>query len=227
MRGQNSIVELLLSYSRSEYLNMQDSSGMTPLHFAIINDHHSTAELLLRLGSTCLDTPNNEGMTPFHYSAMLEHDSTAKLLVQWGTTCVDTPDKEGTTPIHYAAVCGRDCTFELILRWRSACSDTPNNDGMTPLFFAAINGRDSTVELLLRRGSTCFDIDTSLKAAAWYNRTSTARIFRAVGATMPTIKSLRAMNPSLFTPIDGDSILEIRYRIYFSQSLLSELLHLL
>ena len=170
----------------------------TPLHFAAGNGYDSMVKLLLRYGSTSLDSPNNNGQIPLHLVAWNGYDSTAELLLEHGTS-LEFTDNDGQTPLHYAAWSGRDSMVELLLRNGSTSLDLPDNDGCTPLRLAASSRRrlDPTI-----------------------------RILKSVGATFPTFDGLRDESIAILQEaIPEKEVLEIRHRISFVRTLTKRLLY--
>lgn len=197
-----------------------------------------------------LDLPNSDGVTPLHYAAgvggIAQHIK-VELLLQRGSTSINSFDQSRRTPLHCAVRSGSDSTVALLLRFiRSIRSirfgteecisiDVPDSTGMTPFYYAVWHGRDSVVELLLRHAlqdGDCISIDisewcgmTPLHTAVYNGCNSTVKILKAIGCTTASVKYLTPQQiEKLQEPISEETVLEIRSRIYFSQSLLSCLL---
>ncbi|CAI9086931.1 OLC1v1020867C1 [Oldenlandia corymbosa var. corymbosa] len=62
-------------------INIKDSEGRTPLHWAVDRGHLNVAELLLDRGAD-VNAKDNEGQTPLHYAAVCERPALAELLVK-------------------------------------------------------------------------------------------------------------------------------------------------
>lgn len=143
---------------------------------------------------------------------------------------LDAPDDRGLTPLHRAAIVGAASTIELLLRKGSISLNSPTNAGMTPLIYAAAFAESSTVELFLKQEHISIDLadsngGTALYYAVNYKEPASARILKAVGATIPSGVDLNPRDLAvLHESIPEEAILEIRYRIYFDASLLSRLL---
>ncbi|PIN21417.1 Acyl-CoA-binding protein [Handroanthus impetiginosus] len=77
-------------------LNLKDSEGRTPLHWAVDRGHMNVTELLLKKNAD-VDTKDNEGQTALHYAAVCERAAIAELLVKHGAD-IQIKDDEGNTP---------------------------------------------------------------------------------------------------------------------------------
>jgi len=128
---------------------------------------------------------------------------------------IDVLNDDGWTPMHTAAKRGHVSVIEALVRLGSTAIDTPNRWGSTPIFIAALYGRASVIEALVRLGSTAFDthnrygwvpLDVSGKAG----KSEAMKTLRALGAGLPLE--------------DEDEAHEIRWRVYFRDSLVEKLL---
>ncbi|KAF5195825.1 Acyl-coa-binding domain-containing protein [Thalictrum thalictroides] len=79
-----------------ESVNLKDSEGRTPLHWAVDRGHSNIVELLLSKNAD-VNAKDNEGQTPLHYAAMCDRDDIAELLVK-GNADRDVKDNEGNSP---------------------------------------------------------------------------------------------------------------------------------
>ncbi|KAL3630716.1 Acyl-CoA-binding domain-containing protein 1 [Castilleja foliolosa] len=77
-------------------LNIKDSEGRTPLHWAVDRGHLNVATLLLDKNAD-VNAKDDEGQTAMHYAAVCERTEIAELLVKHGAD-VDIKDNEGGTP---------------------------------------------------------------------------------------------------------------------------------
>lgn len=143
---------------------------------------------------------------------------------------LDYPDTEGQRPLHVAVQCRNYFAVELLLQRGSISTDLPDSGGWTPLHLAAQHGPQSTVELLLRKSSVSLNSTTiydwtPLYIAILNGKRSIIRIFKALGATVVSFSNLSETAIQMIQEsIPEDEIIEIRFRIYFNQSLLSRLL---
>ncbi|KAK4480521.1 hypothetical protein RD792_013597 [Penstemon davidsonii] len=77
-------------------LNLKDSEGRTPLHWAVDRGHMNTAELLLNKKAD-VNAKDDEGQTALHYAAVCDRAPIAELLVKNGAD-MEIKDDEGNTP---------------------------------------------------------------------------------------------------------------------------------
>ena len=97
------------------------------------------------------------------------------------------------------------------------------------MHYVANRGHDSTVELFLQHSSTSLNSPdnegwTSLHLAVYSWSGLPVKILKAAGATILNLEDLSPTQiEKLQAPIPEYEILEIRHRIYFTQSLTSQL----
>ncbi|KAK4489751.1 hypothetical protein RD792_000387 [Penstemon davidsonii] len=77
-------------------LNLKDSEGRTPLHWAVDRGHMNTTALLLNKNAD-VNAKDNEGQTALHYASVCERAAIADLLVKHGAN-IEVEDDEGNTP---------------------------------------------------------------------------------------------------------------------------------
>ncbi|XP_073031955.1 acyl-CoA-binding domain-containing protein 1-like [Primulina eburnea] len=76
-------------------LNLKDSEGRTPLHWAVDRGHINVTSLLLNKNAD-VNIKDNEGQTALHYAALCDRASLAELLVKHGAD-IEIKDIEGNT----------------------------------------------------------------------------------------------------------------------------------
>ncbi|GKA38864.1 acyl-CoA-binding domain-containing protein 1-like protein [Tanacetum coccineum] len=77
-------------------VDMKDSEGRTPLHWAVDRGHIEAAELLLSRNAD-VNLKDNEGQTPLHYAAVCDRESIAELLVK-KNAATNIKDDDGNYP---------------------------------------------------------------------------------------------------------------------------------
>jgi ankyrin repeat protein len=145
--GSEQIAKLLISAGA----NVNSMGGLlrlygTALEFAVINNHVSVAELLLKNGAD-VAAVNIDGLDALHIAAEQGHLGIAKLLLEHGAN-TSTPDFEGRTPISLASGRGHDHLVKLLLEHGGGTSIL-DQTGWTPLIHAANKGHYNTVKLLV------------------------------------------------------------------------------
>lgn len=166
-----------------------------------------------------IDTPDKFGRT-FLFIATASKDCVPiiELLVKSGSNAIDTPNNLGYTPLYLAAARGHDPVIEAFVRLGSKAIDTPDNYGWTPMHEAANCGCTSMIKTLVRLGSKAINTpDNCGRTAVYYAKSH---------GDVECKRTLVALNDKIVDGIDvnEDYRGEVRYSVYFSQSLVSRLL---
>ena len=227
--GEIETVETALKY-HPEWVMGANDLGSNNLHYAAGSGHTEIVDILLRFGPIFLVKTQN-GLTPLHWASRGGNDLLVDLLLRsrelWPLTftddpVIDIPDNMGRPAILHAAEQNHQSTVELLLQWGSQSFDLWNEDGQCLLHWAIQHECETIVEMLLRYGTQHLDAPdrggrTPLQLAMDGGNQSLVTILRAAGA----------QHDSISEPMDDGTILETRYRIYFSWSLLSAILRFL
>ena len=97
--GYTLVVQKLIEDKNFD-LNVKDSQGETPLHYAVYDGHTETVKLLLSDPRTDINTQNGQGETPLHYAVYGGHTETVKLVLSDPRTDINIQDSQGKTPLH-------------------------------------------------------------------------------------------------------------------------------
>ncbi|KAK8946188.1 Acyl-CoA-binding domain-containing protein 2 [Platanthera guangdongensis] len=87
---------LLKSIETGVSVNLRDSEGRTPLHWAVDRGHLKVTEILLSRNAD-VNAKDNEGQTSLHYAAVCERHDFAELLVRHGAD-PGLRDEDGNSP---------------------------------------------------------------------------------------------------------------------------------
>lgn len=91
------------------YLDPQDfTPEWTPLHYALCNEHESTARLLVERGADANKVGPYFGVTALHIATRWELDGTIDYLLDNDCVDINAQDSEGVTALLMAQVAGRD-----------------------------------------------------------------------------------------------------------------------
>ena len=147
--GDSNAIRTLLK--DTSQVNLPETDGTTPLHWATRTDSVETARLLLRAGAK-VDTPNRYGVTALSLAAESGNPAMVDLLLKAGAN----PNQalpEGETVLMTAARAGHTDTAKLLLA-AGAKPETPENfHGETALIWAAAENHADTVRALLAGGA--------------------------------------------------------------------------
>ncbi|KAM7536358.1 hypothetical protein Aperf_G00000080488 [Anoplocephala perfoliata] len=135
-----------------------DSRGLTPLHYAVNENHDSCIERLLRTSKYKSLTGNT--YTPVHCAAAIGNSVVMKTLLDaYPIPLLKLKDARGSTPLHIAAMANQINIIQLLLsshseespgsRWLEEAVNALDNCGRTALMSAALCGAAKAVDLLL------------------------------------------------------------------------------
>jgi ankyrin repeat protein len=163
------VVRMLIERTAAINVNVRDSKGRTPLHYAMHEDgrywyddkqepHDDVfhcARLLLDSGASA-EAQNNDGSTPLHVavSKIQTDEEVIRLLIE-NSTKIDLRNNKGQTALHEASLRGQPNIIQLILN-NGADVDASDNSGSTPLHLA-ISGASQPVapaRVLLKHGAS-------------------------------------------------------------------------
>lgn len=135
--------------SRTINPNYQDELGNTPLHYAALNGHRSSAELLLKYDAST-NIPDNNGNYPLHLASWNGHADVTKVLINTGPSRANVNEQNGTedTALHSAAQFGFSLVVAVLLE-NHADPCIRNSREESPLDLAAQYGKMETVKQLL------------------------------------------------------------------------------
>nr|GMC53311.1 acyl-CoA-binding domain-containing protein 1-like [Ipomoea batatas]GMD20514.1 acyl-CoA-binding domain-containing protein 1-like [Ipomoea batatas] len=77
-------------------VDLKDSEGRTPLHWAVDRGHLNITKVLLSKSAN-VNAKDNEGQAPLHYAAVCEREDIAELLVKHNAD-IDVKDEDGNCP---------------------------------------------------------------------------------------------------------------------------------
>uniref|UniRef100_A0A8C9F4I0 Transient receptor potential cation channel subfamily A member 1 n=1 Tax=Pavo cristatus TaxID=9049 RepID=A0A8C9F4I0_PAVCR len=129
-------------------LNVMDSSGNTPLHWATRKNQVESVSLLLSRGANP-NILNSNMMAPLHMAIQSLHNEIVK--VSLNSTDINLEGEAGNTPIIVA--CYKDNPEALTLLIENGgkiCK--PNKTGCMPIHAAAFSGAKTCMEILLKKG---------------------------------------------------------------------------
>ncbi|XP_043545142.1 transient receptor potential cation channel subfamily A member 1b isoform X3 [Chiloscyllium plagiosum] len=148
--GHLDILTLITDHANFEVLNVIDSNGNTPLHWAAEKNQALCTQALLDKDANP-NILNNALMSPLHLAVSISHNSVVKVLASHKTTELNLEGDLQNTPLMLA--CSRDNAEGLsILMKHGALVCKRNSLGRFPIHEAAFSGAEKTLEMLLQKG---------------------------------------------------------------------------
>ncbi|XP_043483942.1 uncharacterized protein LOC122512267 [Leptopilina heterotoma] len=146
-RGHSEIVNFLCECDFS--INEGDDSGNTPLHLAIINNHPSVFDVLVKKSN--LNATNSDGLAPLHFAAGNNYIQFVEVLLKNGAK-INVQTKHGSTLLHIAILKKNIELTEILLK-NNADFNILQNQGITPLHLAIGVECIQLAEILLQNGA--------------------------------------------------------------------------
>ncbi|KAF2395734.1 palmitoyltransferase akr1, partial [Trichodelitschia bisporula] len=134
-----------------------DDEGITPLHWAAINNHYALCHFLIKSGVDVNARGGQAVATPVLWAAKKCHYYVVHLLLQNGADPLLTDD-QGFNLLHSAVLDGNVFQIVLLLH-QDIAVDTADAQGHTSLMWAAYKGYGAVVDLLLRWGANVYARD--------------------------------------------------------------------
>ncbi|EGD77528.1 hypothetical protein PTSG_08626 [Salpingoeca rosetta] len=136
------------------FIDHQDDSGMTALHYACRNNCVDVMQKLLSRGAQPL-VQGEDGITPLHLTAKYASPPTLQTFLTYlpeDTSVAEIDDEYGQTPLHYASQRSDPSCLEVLLQ-RNCEPNVTDKANATPLHNAAQEGRLEIVQLLVKYGA--------------------------------------------------------------------------
>ena len=183
-------------------LSVEDSSGLTALHYAAMGGHLEVARWLLQ--HTTLLTA---GTTALHCAARFGHEAVVRAFLDEEPGLVFSRDARGATPLHVAAFYGHVAAVRPLLGVRAAdADDVVDAQKESALHKACAAGHPAVAEALLRHGCAA-----RLRNAAGWEPLHLAAVSPAAAALLPLLLAAapagdaRAALARARAPCDGGS----------------------
>ncbi|KAK9573832.1 palmitoyltransferase akr1 [Aspergillus fumigatus] len=137
--------------------NYQDEEGITPLHWAAINNQYAMCKFLLDNGADVNAKGGDSVATPAMWAAQRCHYYIVHLLLLHGADPLLT-DVQGYNILHLATIDGNAFLLVLLLH-QEIPVDVIDQQGHTGLMWAAYKGYPACVDLFLRWGANVNAVD--------------------------------------------------------------------
>lgn len=128
----------------------ETGEGVTPLIFAIANNHTKVAKMLIDYGSD----PNKQTSlheTPLLIAVKNQNAEITEELIRAGAD-IEVTDSFGATSLHYASVYGYFQIADMLLYY-DASINNKTIEGSTPLLASVWNGNADIADLLIQHGA--------------------------------------------------------------------------
>ncbi|KAM5449607.1 palmitoyltransferase akr1 [Microsporum audouinii] len=132
-------------------ISYRDEEGITPLHWAAINNRYELCKFLLDSGADVNAKGGESVATPVMWAAQRCHHYIVHLLLQYGADPLLT-DIQGFNILHLATFDGNAFLLVLLLH-QEIPVDVTDPQGHTGLMWAAYKGFPSCVDVFLRWGA--------------------------------------------------------------------------
>ncbi|KAI9801133.1 MAG: Palmitoyltransferase zdhhc17 [Piccolia ochrophora] len=144
----------------------KDDEGITPLHWAAINNQYALCKYLIEAGSDINAKGGESVATPIMWATQRGHYYVVNLFLQYGADTLVT-DIQGYNALHLATFDGNVFLLVLLLH-QNVPVDIPGPHGHTCLMWAAYKGYPACVDLFLRWGADVHAVDeTGFTALHW------------------------------------------------------------
>ena len=148
--GYEQIVETLLS--KGAKMDLEDSNGDFPLHFAVRQKKKESICVLVDHGADIDARNTRKQMSPLEIAILVGNEEIVETLLSKGAK-MDMEDSNGDYPLHFA-VSHKKKELICVLADHGADIDARNTkDQRTPLEIAIIEGNDEIVITLLSKGA--------------------------------------------------------------------------
>ncbi|XP_062985937.1 transient receptor potential cation channel subfamily A member 1 [Elgaria multicarinata webbii] len=148
--GQLELMQMIIDGSSVEVLNVTDSSGNTPLHWATKKNQTESIKLLLSRGANP-NILNSNTMAPLHLAVQCLYNELVKIFVEHSTTDVNLEGEGGNTPVLVACYKDNSEALKLLIENGAKISKT-NNMGCMPVHVAAFSGAKACMEIVMKKG---------------------------------------------------------------------------
>lgn len=147
---------------RSRHLNTEDSTGRTPLLYAVMTGNATVAKCLLDNGAAA-DNQSYQGRSALSFASQYGYEELVDILLRYSVD-INGQDLNGRTALWWAAAYGRDEVLKLLLE-KGADVTIPSKSGDSVLSKAVSAGNIETTSLLLRHGSSVNLSDPELSSS--------------------------------------------------------------
>ncbi|MCP5146161.1 MAG: ankyrin repeat domain-containing protein [Gammaproteobacteria bacterium] len=143
--------EALASIKSGSDVNLAESNGTTPLHWAVHNGEPALVDALIKAGAN-VNAINHYGASPMSEAALLGDDRIIARLLKAGAN-PESPNADGQTALMVVARSSNVKAAELLLKHGADVNAVEKWRGQTALIWAAAQSQPDMVKLLLDHGA--------------------------------------------------------------------------
>ncbi|XP_063155461.1 transient receptor potential cation channel subfamily A member 1 [Candoia aspera] len=148
--GQLELMQMVMDDSSVEALNVTDSAGNTPLHWATKKQQTESVKLLLSRGANP-NILNSNMMSPLHWAVQYLFNDLVKIFIENSTTDVNLEGEGGNTPVLVACYKDNPEALKLLIENGGEICKA-NSMGCMPVHAAACSGAKLCLEIIIKRG---------------------------------------------------------------------------
>ncbi|XP_015454094.1 transient receptor potential cation channel subfamily A member 1 [Pteropus alecto] len=154
--GQVELMEMIVSDSPCEVLNVTDNYGNSPLHWAAVKNQAESVKFLLSKGANP-NLQNSSMMAPLHLAVQGGHNEVVKVLTEHSSTDTNLEGENGNTALLIACFQDNSEALQMLLN-KGAKACKANKWGYFPIHQAAFSGAKKCMEIILKYGeASLFD----------------------------------------------------------------------
>ena len=152
--GQVGVINYLLREKHEEsiaLLDLVDSEGDTPLHYAAFGKKPQSIKALLDFGAD-INAINHKGSSALHISVLVQDLESVQLLLAQANINADLKDTYGDSPLHEAIVKGSPEIVDALCNSQANVDfNATNQRGFNCFQYAALKGNLSAIEMMTEK----------------------------------------------------------------------------
>mmetsp|Transcript_25382 Transcript_25382/g.22522 ORF Transcript_25382/g.22522 Transcript_25382/m.22522 type:complete len:185 (+) Transcript_25382:473-1027(+) len=140
--------------TRKQFINMQNSDGLTSLHFSGFRGSIKMIKFLTRKGASPA-LKDNQGRTVLHVSTQSDEVASIYYFVKHHNLDINEQDNNKSTSLHWAAIGQKEVSLTYLIAW-GAKVNIKDTDGNTPLHLAVrstVSTNTRCIKILLLKGA--------------------------------------------------------------------------